>query len=443
MYNDNNEVFSFGELNDANSFPTENEIDNVDESTNQDEIVESNNASNSIFESTDFQTEFPFDQGNNYVESQNDDGYNIFSADSSDFKDSAPVLNNEVESELPAMDSDVAPSEVQLEDMNSVADGYNFNESETVNTENLNAFDGLNDLPAIDLNDSSNSISSNSELEDNVLNDNLDNASENEELQDVSGNLGTDIVDYYNEGTDNLSQENVEPSTNELVENEDISYEETENYENSDDKVEISDTPIEEINKLTEYEDDGIETTDIATLFDKVNVNFKEASDIFRKNTEMKEKIDSKFDDLKKLQSELDIKKKTQIDEINEYKEEVYSKLTQSKEEIEKRLTLLKEQQASFEKSKMDFEEYKKSETDNIERIKREVQTAYDERREELNHVEDVLRKQKDLLDEERNQLTLDKIQYESDKNELANNLLKFNELVNQFTSGVGSLPNE
>ena len=34
------------------------------------------------------------------------------------------------------------------------------------------------------------------------------------------------------------------------------------------------------------------------------------------------------------------------------------------------------------------------------------------------------LRKQKDALDEERNQLSLDRIQYESDKNELANNLL-------------------
>ena len=53
---------------------------------------------------------------------------------------------------------------------------------------------------------------------------------------------------------------------------------------------------------------------------------------------------------------------------------------------------------------------------------------------------EDVLRKQKDSLDEERSQLSLDRIQYESDKNELANNLLKFNELVNSFTNGMNNI---
>ena len=73
----------------------------------------------------------------------------------------------------------------------------------------------------------------------------------------------------------------------------------------------------------------------------------------------------------------------------------------------------------------------------------KEVQEAYESRREELSHIEDVLRKQKDSLDEERNQLSLDKIQYESDKNELANNLLKFNEIVDSFTNGIDKLDKE
>ena len=55
-----------------------------------------------------------------------------------------------------------------------------------------------------------------------------------------------------------------------------------------------------------------------------------------------------------------------------------------------------------------------------IDKVQKDVQSAYDARREELSVVEEKLRKQKDALDEERNQLTLDKIQYESDKNELA-----------------------
>ena len=51
-----------------------------------------------------------------------------------------------------------------------------------------------------------------------------------------------------------------------------------------------------------------------------------------------------------------------------------------------------------------------------------------------------MLRKQKDSLDEERTQLNLDKIKLESDKNDLANNILKFNELVGSFTSGMNDI---
>ena len=137
---------------------------------------------------------------------------------------------------------------------------------------------------------------------------------------------------------------------------------------------------------------------------------------------------------------EIENSRKKQIDEVNKYKEEVLGKLTDKKEEIEKRLNLLKESQATLEKEKQEFEKHKKEETEKIEKVQKEVQAAYDDRREELGHIEDVLRKQKDALDEERSQLSLDRIQYESDKNELANNLLKFNELVNSFKSGVSDI---
>lgn len=202
-------------------------------------------------------------------------------------------------------------------------------------------------------------------------------------------------------------------------------------------------TPIEELNKLTEYKEEKVQTTDIKSLFDRVGVNVKEASDIFKKNTEMKEKIDSRFEELKKLQAEVEKSKKSQYDEINAYKEEVLGKLTEKKEEIEKRLNKLKEFQTNLENEKEEFEKFRKAEKEEIERVQKEVQDAYDSRREELNHIEDVLRRQKDALDEERNQLSLDKIQYESDKNELANNLLKFNEIVDSFTSGMDKINKE
>lgn len=213
-----------------------------------------------------------------------------------------------------------------------------------------------------------------------------------------------------------------------------------ENDEISEPAIEMSETPIEELQSLTDYEDDKIEKMDINALFDKVSVNVKGASEIFKRNTEMKEKIDSRFEELKKLQSEVENSKKTQIDEINNYKDEVFNKLTEKKEEIEKRLNTLKDLQATLEKEKTEFEIYKKREQENIEKIQKEVQSAYDDRREELGHIEDTLRKQKDALDEERNQLSLDKIQYEADKNDLANNILKFNELVDSFTNGVNGV---
>lgn len=213
--------------------------------------------------------------------------------------------------------------------------------------------------------------------------------------------------------------------------------------EENNSNIAISDTPIEEINKLTEYEEEKVETIDINTLFDRVGVNVKEASDIFKKNSEMKEKIDSRFEELKKLQLEVEKSKQSQYDEINSYKAEVLEKLNEKKEEIEKRLNKLKEFQASLEKEKEEFETYKRTEKAEIEKVQKEVQDAYDSRREELNHVEDILRKQKDALDEERSQLSLDRIKYEADKNELANNLLKFNEIVDSFTSGMDKINKE
>lgn len=242
--------------------------------------------------------------------------------------------------------------------------------------------------------------------------------------------VNTVMVDSHPEITPISIQNEVVEEPTEMVQEVNIPTE-------IEEKIEISDTPIEELNQLTSYEKETIESTDINSLFDKVSVNVKDASDIFRKNTEMKQKIDSRFEQLKKLQSELENSRQKQIDEVNSYKEEVLEKLTEKKEEIEKRLNLLKDSQAALEKKMNDFEDYKKKEQENIDRVQKEVQAAYDDRREELNHIEDSLRKQKDALDEERNQLSLDRIQYEADKNELANNLLKFNELVNSFTSSV------
>lgn len=277
-----------------------------------------------------------------------------------------------------------------------------------------------------------NNFNTNGDMIDTYLNNNYENYTSNS----ISAPLETQPQANSFEETKNLDNSDLN-SDNSVIENDNNQVVSEDNKVSMPSNIDMSDTSIEELNKLTEYKKEEIESTNINELFDRVSVNVKDASDIFRKNTEMKQKIDSRFNELKKLQSEVENAKKNQMDEINNYKEDVLNKLTEKKEEIEKRLNTLKELQSSLEKEKKEFEEYKKKEQENIDKVQREVQSAYDDRREELNHIEDVLRKQKDALDEERNQLSLDRIQYESDKNELANNLLKFNEIVNSFTNGV------
>lgn len=487
MYNENEEAFSFGSENlnegtesftnaeqDENIFSEDEVSDMIDSNVLENESAGTSEYSN---EESDFNTEFPFE-----VTTENQEfGDDNFIGDSSDFRDNTvPAIDLEQSSEPVVTD---LQEESQNEVINNVdsfnnSENLNYQAEEPTNDENLVVPPEFSVFTESTPDSTPTEENENDILLQNQVSDEADQPVEYKEedpsdvelvpqdeepfsfdfepLSEEKEEAHEEVAEETPEkpvSEDGLvaapefailpeSEESATTEEQESVEEPSIDLEQPDE-EQEEPEIEISDTPLSEIDKLTEFEDDSIEETDINSLFDRVSDNFKEASDIFRKNTDLKEKIDSKFDDLKKLQSELDIKKKTSMEEVNQYKDEVYTKLTEKKDEIEKRLNLLKDQQASFDKEKAEFEEYRKNETENIERIKREVQSAYDERREELNRVEDVLRKQKDMLDEERNQLSLDKIKYESDKNELANNLLKFNELVDQFTNGVNSLPNE
>lgn len=308
----------------------------------------------------------------------------------------------------------------------------NFNSDEEIDEspEEFNPFIKLDNTDVV--NNQVSNFNEIEEQEDKVLNDVQEENNYEPNIDNSYLDISTDFEN--NEFNIDYNLPVVEPSV-ESNDNDDDS--------NSGQKNILTDTPISELEKLTHYEEEKIQTTDIKSLFDRVGVNVKEASDIFKKNTEMKEKIDSRFEELKKLQSEVEKNKKTQYDEINAYKEEVLGKLTEKKEEIERRLNKLKDFQATLEKDKREFEQYRKKEKEEIDRVQKEIQEAYDSRREELNHIEDVLRKQKDALDEERSQLSLDRIQYEADKNELANNLLKFNEIVDSFTNGMDKITKE
>ena len=255
-----------------------------------------------------------------------------------------------------------------------------------------------------------------------------------EDNLEVAGLVNTDFINDK-EDTEN-EKLNIDDS---FIENSEIEikYPETLDISDSEDiKEEIEKETKEEINTISE-DNKG---TDINNLFEKVNSNVKEASDIFLKNVEMKKKLDKRFEELKELQRDIEKSKQSDYEEINKYKESVLEELTSKKNEIENRLNELKDLQASFEKEKNEFEAYKKESKEEINNLAREQKVKDDSRKEELEALEDKLRKQKDAIDEEKRQLSLDRIKYESDKNDLANNMLKFNEIVGTFTDGVGNL---
>lgn len=314
-----------------------------------------------------------------------------------------------------------------------------FNIESTANNNELNKFNNFMDKEDDDSDDSNESTTFSNKLgladDDKIHLDSIITKGQDD------SKLGEESEDYFD---DNNIDEDTDISVEETDE-ENVDEQVIENVDEEEDDIDIpiSDTPIEEIKGLTKFKDEKIEMTDITALFDKVSTNVKDASEIFKRNTEMKQKIDSRFEELKELQAELETTKKEQMDEINNYKKEVFNKLNAKKIEIEKRLNVLKDLQASLEKEKDDFEQYRKAEQEKIDTVQKDIQTAYDDRREELNKVEDELRKQKDALDEERNQLSLDRIQYESDKNDLANNILKFNELVDSFSNSVSEVKGE
>jgi hypothetical protein len=65
------------------------------------------------------------------------------------------------------------------------------------------------------------------------------------------------------------------------------------------------------------------------------------------------------------------------------------------------------------------------------------LQASYAERVKGLEQIEQGLVKRKEQLDAERLEITKDREKCEIDKKELAENLLKFNRLVDDFTKGV------
>lgn len=176
---------------------------------------------------------------------------------------------------------------------------------------------------------------------------------------------------------------------------------------------------------------------DINSIFKMANNNVKEATNIFHRNMEMKLKIEEKYKQFKREREDFELKKVADQKKIDVYKEEVYAKLKSKKNEIEAELNNLKIAQKKFEQDKSNFEEQKREELAKIRLEKNKEVEGIQEKRSELETLEVSLRLERENIEEEKRQLELDRIKYESDMSELTNNLLKFNELVGDFTNGM------
>lgn len=197
----------------------------------------------------------------------------------------------------------------------------------------------------------------------------------------------------------------------------------------NDDSRKLSD----EKNSSSEKKD----TKDLNSIFEIVNNNVKEATNLFNKNIEMKRKIEEQLDALRKDKEEHEAKKNADYQKIKTYKQEVYDKLKAKKEEVESEIASLKGTQIKIINEKNKFEKYKREELTRLKEQEAKNQIILEEEKAKLEEEKNKLKVEKNSLEEAKHSLELDRIKYENDKNELANNLMKFNELVGDFTVGI------
>jgi len=165
-------------------------------------------------------------------------------------------------------------------------------------------------------------------------------------------------------------------------------------------------------------------------LFNKVTSNVQGAADRVNRHVDIKNKIDEKIVELQNLQEAHEKNKQRDIDEINNYKDEVYAKLKAKKEEIEAQIEDLKNQ-------KQNFEVEKQVALDGFVRKEKELNDSYDNRVKGLEQIENSLVRRKEQLDIERFEISKEREKCEVDKKELAEQLAQFNQLVDDFTKGV------
>ena len=172
-------------------------------------------------------------------------------------------------------------------------------------------------------------------------------------------------------------------------------------------------------------------------IFDSASDNVKEATIIFNKNIEMKKSLEDQFLRLKQAEALQEQKRQENIKLINEYKEEALADLNDQKDRLEQDRNQLKLSETVLEREKEKFEKRKQSEMEEFESMKKEHEAWLAEEKDKLKERESELQESWKKIEEEKQKLEEDRAQYLVDKEELANSLMKFNQLVGDFTVGI------
>lgn len=255
------------------------------------------------------------------------------------------------------------------------------------------------------------------------------------EKEELDFNMDPIVDDSHEEDTEELINEIDEESNSE--DEEQLDEIEEDYIEEQDESGDDDESPVPDVNIKNTLNSDVLDSTDINSIFEQANNNVLSAKNIFNQNIEMKKKLDAKFLELKQLKAQHEARKNEDYKKIKKYKDEVYEKLQQKKEEVEAQIEKLKDAQNAINEEKTKFENYKNHEIEKLRTIKKEQKAAIEDKRNELEVMENEFKIKTDLFEEEKRQLELDRIKYAADKNELANNLLKFNELVSDFSINI------
>ena len=198
------------------------------------------------------------------------------------------------------------------------------------------------------------------------------------------------------------------------------------------------------VNTIPDY------NNDIQSMFDRINNNVKEATDIFTKNLEMRNRLQEDLDNIKREKEELEQSKvafekmkQESYQKFNEKRQVEISKIDAQRKEVEAELERLSEGQAKLENDINAFQEKKNHEYKLFNEEKNKALYDIEISKKQVEVQEENIREERNRIDEEKRQLKLTQVKLDSDKSDLASNLAKFNDLVKNFTVGINKFPGE